>query len=378
MNAWTTPLLQIIHVSDLHVRNGDRTFFAKMLMAVTRPAPILHRRVRSGFCCHDPESIDLFAGLIKRFTTEDYPWDRPTWLLATGDLTSFGDRASLDSAFTALDTFHNAGCDEMLTLHGNHDAWPEEFPGLRRDATIAQHRHWMRNRYFDSTWPEDPLRLDNSRIPNSRIDIQLYGLNTVVHDRFPNSFAQGKIEDDRYWEKHPYTPEPGRQMTELANRAQANVNGKSCFRIVATHHPFVFPSFARWDTVDNAVDLARQLNANPETPFHLILSGHAHDTFPRHGDLPSSPDAADHRPLGDEQMQLVTGALMPRVPPVPDSDEWPQQAQILRFWTDDAGESLGLQRILVGRRGGDDEYQVLETTGAGGEGITDERIQFAL
>jgi len=95
---------------------------------------------------------------------------------------------------------------------------------------------------------------------------------------------------------------------------------------------------------------------------HLILSGHTHKLFPEV--LPEAVGGLDHRPLGNDQCQLIVGTLSQvRVArsedpstarePVDPERKYGHQCQILRFFYDTSEpDLLLLQRLVAARRGG--------------------------
>jgi 3',5'-cyclic AMP phosphodiesterase CpdA len=361
------PLLQLIHVSDLHVAAGPVPPRVDWLLRKTRRLPVLGSLIREGVAPYDTKAPRYFRSIVERFTKS---WPSSTWLVDTGDLTTFGDDASLTLGFQYL---RDMGADEAtaVSLHGNHDAWPNDFPSEATDADLVQHRHNLRNRWFPRCWPEAPL------VHRGPIEVQLYGLNSVLHCPARNSLAFGNIDQDRFWEADLAFPHPEAALDELTRLVDTHDPARDAFRILLTHHPLCFPSWKPWDTVWNRLEVARRLAPAGEPPLvHLVLSGHTHALFPRHGALPTYAGACTHTPLAEGQVQLVVGALMQdspravRKPPAPPEPPH-HQGEILRlFWRAEHG-AVDVHRILIAKNPGEPRYRIIQPprTGAASESV---------
>jgi hypothetical protein len=180
------------------------------------------------------------------------------------------------------------------------------------------------------------------------IPIELFSLNTIVHEQWDNTFARGRVSEDRYWE----TVNQVDQLPELEKRC-ANVQ----LRIVLTHHPVCDPTpkFGVGCVLANRKDVALNLSkkdANGCRIATIVLSGHTHQLFPRHGTLPTKLPSGgqQHSPLADGQVQLTVGTLSQRGPqraaqaasPSGGTQTW----QLLRFWDEGIARQLVLERIV--------------------------------
>lgn len=348
------PLLQVVHISDVHIAVGSLAGrlppIADRLARCAAPLPILGPWVRHGMDPYDPTAIRPFEDFLRRTTSPTSGWVGPTWLVDTGDLTTFGDEPSLVAGRRLL---HRWGryCSRTLSIHGNHDAWPEDFP-LAPKAAIESHRARLRTQHYPQEWPEAPECYDP---PNSPVRIELYALNSVEHMPRLNALALGRIKHDRYWE----TPAGKRIRGYSLRRLQSQVprSNRRALRLLAVHHPIARVDYLPHHRVMNGREVARYLTKS--SPFHLILGGHTHALFPPHGRLASSTAALRHTPLGDHQAQLVVGSLMQRdfSDPARSSlvaDRWAHQLVLLRFYHDEAEQALVVARLLGGRTPGVD------------------------
>ncbi len=350
-------LLQIVHVSDLHIADGalggQLPPWAEKLARCTAELPILGPWVRHGLDPHDPAAMTAAEAFVRRITTGRDGWLGPTWLVDTGDLTTFGDDASLlrgQRYLTRLGRY----CSRVLSLHGNHDAWPEDFP-LASRTTIKAHRQQLRTQHYAAEWPESPEVLMPPRAP---LRIELYGLNSVEHMPEWNVAALGRVVHDRFWE----TPAGKRVAGHALARLQGKVppaSDRTALRLVAVHHPIARVDYFPHHRVLGGLGVARRLR----TPhcFHLILGGHTHAFYPRHGRLQPSLALNPQRPLGDTQLQLVVGSLLQRdfspSDPAPlQPDRWAHQMQVLRLLYDGEHDAVVLERYLAGRNPGPDPH----------------------
>lgn len=339
------PLVQIVHISDLHIKDiKNPPAVVKMLNAATK-AGVFIRSAFKGVAGAHPHVFGRFETAIREFTTGQHGWSGPTWLVDTGDLSSLGDKPSLDKGKKEIGKLAKL-CAGQLLLHGNHDAWPRDVPTAVSKKDRDRHRKWLRANHYPDTWPEPPLTHDNGIA-----EVQLFGLNTVLHNRLPNAFAFGKIEHDRYWQKQR-RPTPDEQLNNLVNQiAVASTPARPILRLVATHHPVHFPSRRPWDTVVRKGKVARELErqGNAAEIVQVILSGHTHETFPALGQLPRQAPACKHGALGSNQLQLVIGTLSQDDPE--QKRDPANEAQVLRTWWDERRGVFVLERILLRRPG---------------------------
>ena len=434
------PVLQLVHVSDWHLRDAgfkDSNVLGKMQrllsglsrgsaqarevlsknysdMAIDKFCQSLRESLEDlidGFAGHDETAIEAFSNVLVELTEKDSEWSgETTWLVDTGDLTTFGDSASLEMGIKILGALvSKAGKMEYRNIYGNHDAWPETQPILSTPQNIAN-RNWLRNNIFTMNYPGPPLVKKSSRTSS---DIYLYTLNSVVHNRRSNAWARGNIDQDL----------KGRGMRIRNAQVKAlkrDVIGRMAdtdrrdFRIVLSHHPIHEPEHLQYTysmRLKRQRKLGRLLNQSKKGPLaHLFLSGHTHQLYPNHRNLASRFCNLDHRYLSKGQCQLVIGSMMKRpnplefsrLSPVDESrlqflrsnhdelfasdievpagerkerlalerayakyfnQQFPHQFQVLRFYQDpNASNQMEIQRIVFVRENGLGDYQLILPT----------------
>lgn len=397
------PVLQILHISDLHVSEGvpDKAMLARegrRWRLVLRQTIQRHNwfEWHEGTLAHDETAEARFEEALRDLRAFDDAWfggtgtQAPqTWLVDTGDLSTYGDHASIQAGWHKLQRWRAAlGNCPMRVLYGNHDAWPGTLPGLagggwRRQAELqrsrlAEYPEWWQERWLN------PLCVD---IPDTDHQIELYALNSISFDVHNNLRAIGTISQEALQ----------RLALAIQHEKRRRPSSKS-YRILATHHPVAFPydpdmtsvpwlpliktmHLAGADTItaflkhDTAADIPPDL-----TPYiHLFLAGHTHASFPG-TPLPRTVKEAYHGPLGERQMQCVVGPLMlvrdrqrvaqgrlPQIidtanPAFPQSKIYDanQQCEILRFfYRPDSGDGLYLRRSVLARMPNEGEYRVV-------------------
>ena len=370
------PLLQIIHVSDLHIAsgalNGQLPPVADLLAKITAPIPAVGPFVRQGMDPHDPSAKSAIEEFLKKVTSPSNGWVGPTWLLDTGDLTTFGDEDSLAVGRRLLSRLGRY-CTRTLSLHGNHDAWPQDFPIASR-PTIETHRQHLRTSHYPEEWPETPQSFDPPRSP---IRIELYALNSVEHYPELNIPALGRVRHDRYWELTPPSPAAGHSLSRLQEQVP-NSTGKT-LRLLAIHHPIAKVDFWPHHSLLNRKEVSGRIE-NPNA-FQVVLSGHTHALFPRHGRLQASLTSGLHHPLGPNQVQLVVGSMMQRdfsenSNSELERDRWSHQVQVLRIFHDEDSDEVVVARFLAGRNPGvDDAFEIRPLPGT--SGTSHEEIRFS-
>jgi 3',5'-cyclic AMP phosphodiesterase CpdA len=385
------PVLQIIHVSDLHFCDGysDQAKLARE----GRMWRLWLRRViekRDGFgwhegtLDHDETAAAAFQSFLQDMRAEDGEWfpdevgtpNPPTWLIDTGDATTFGDAASFKTAQTRLGQWRDAlqGC-EVRWLYGNHDAWPGTQPGVvagpgfeaigeAQRNLILEWEPWQPHRWLDPLVAQGP----------NGVRIECYALDTVSFGWWDNLRAIGRID--------------GKVLSGLCNQI-ASRDAASALRILATHHPIAFPYEARDESkwfvqqmvlAQSGKVIERLRNETEQIaalrPYvHLFLAGHTHLGMPGQR-LPNNVKEAYQGELGKTQLQLVAGALQlvrdrealkeaigPQVllkDRVDFSAPWVfdanQQFQILRFYFDPKTKNgLRLERQVMARLPNDPE-----------------------
>lgn len=308
--------------------------------------------VYDGFGRHDIDARSEFVSFVQRAATVN--WSGPTWLLDTGDDTTFGDRKSVSYAQDLLDEV-SPWCARRLVLYGNHDAWPKDFPLGGLPGRVRSQRRFLVRRHINESWPREPAILSREDL-----DIEVYGLHSVLHGRLTNSAALGWLTE-RFWsQRFPRWGEDFVAVRHRAQRCDANRNGKPRLRILATHHPIARVDRLPHHRVLNGSSATSVLGREESLGFQLVLSGHTHDLFPAHSELGATPADNAHGPLGHDHVQMVIGTLMQHAHSYREDDpqsrgRWPHQAAVLRILWDEVRSEAVVRRLLAGRRSGIDE-----------------------
>jgi Calcineurin-like phosphoesterase len=398
------PVLQIIHISDLHVQKTGFSDAAKFYQEQRVSARWLRDFLKrhdllgweGGTQGHYPKAPESFGRFLAKFRAKFPIWfgegENPgqTWLVDTGDLTTFGDARSIALGKGYHEDWEKElGTPKSRQLYGNHDAWPGCHPGpdlLWRFSTgmeIKRSELGSELGWLSSDWISAPLM---APIPGTKSRIELYGFDTVVWNRWLNVLAIGTM--------------PNYAVDELrrALTRQLQQGEPHHFRIVAMHHPIAFPyrddetrasSFLPGLPSNRILDpercgriLANDANTPNAGPLaHVILSGHTHAQYPW-GQFPADAGGVKQGPIRNMHMQLVGGPLMlNRVPPhIDDADStWDSienrptpnynltrvdfancQAQLLRFYSDpDAKGVIRLRRWQILAESGGRRYYVV-------------------
>lgn len=380
----TKPVLQIIHISDLHFQVGSApqhdSWIRKTAATLGRAVPGFTNWLldywEDGRAGHAPSAQVAFKCFLTgdRLPTDpmnaplelgaiDYLGCRhiPTWLIDTGDLSSVGDSKSVEAELDWVrDMAKLIHAPEPITLYGNHDAWPEKFPLISRTSTLMAHRDHLRKTFFPGRWP---LLERSIPVGTTGNHIDLYAINSVVHDHYYNTRARGRIKSDPHWNSG------ADQLDELrsaVHQRRAQLGQGYAFRILLIHHPIHYPpqpsgrapSFTM--SLKGAHDVARQLQlgGNQGLAAHLILSGHTHELFPDFEQLPRDAGFANHTPLGNNQLQLIAGSLTKAVHSnaIYTPRTQPHQFQILRFYEADVSNTVWMQRAVVCRVNGSGRF----------------------
>jgi hypothetical protein len=314
------------------------------------------------------------------------PWSGiPTWLVDTGDLTTWGDGDSTAEGKTILAKWATAAqATAALSLYGNHDAWPACMPftnwwdyfsdlKAQRDALTAQ-AEWQPER-----WVTNPLSVPLAGLD---ADIELYGLDSIGWSGFRNGRAVGQIDP--------------RAITHLQEEIESRRRKRRSLRILATHHPISFPygpgatrTVVIFDKerLSGAQVVASRLRYPPphhqQQPYvQIMLSGHVHARYPAERRV-SPGFEIQQQGLDRGQLSLTASSLMlPQsggvaLPPAVDRliqgfsrhtlDFNTAQADVLRFHVDLAQKEdrwgrmeLELERIPVISTGGTSYELILE------------------
>jgi 3',5'-cyclic AMP phosphodiesterase CpdA len=380
-----TPLLQIFHVTDLHFIDDYQevtrliaerrrfTLAARQIFATASP-----RQWHEGTLGHEDTAVAAFSQLIGAMKKQEPEWfaagDDPqapqTWIVDTGDATTFGDPRSLELAHRSLNNWRSiVGPAKLLSIAGNHDLWPGTQPGAAFFDDFAS-RMGVQRGMLDSydlwnDWgPASPLVLNSA----SGVSIELYSIGTLSCEAKEGFLARGRVSTAA--------------VARLSEAVRAH--GKpNAFRVLASHHPFAFPFSApilkSWQPMvlenPEVVTQALHPSLQNEPLIHMFLGGHTHVGMPG-CPLPDQVTAVRQGGLHKHQVQLVGGPLLqqraggfalegahPGLKAHPDFSDvsqirGSQQFQLLRFYErrDGAETVLEVERIPFIRFVTDDEY----------------------
>jgi len=330
-----SPVLQIVHVTDLHCKhvaanavhrlNARRRYMARLGQYVIERHDLFGWN--EGTQGHYRRAPESFARFLERWRERDTRWYGPpggdsprTWLVDSGDLTAFGDDDSLSAGRGYLRDFRTVlGDCEYRSLYGNHDAWPQMLPAHAIVGYMPQEIKAQRQRistvpdWHTGGWITDPLTItipDTEAYGGARIE--LYAVDTVCWGAIPNTLAVGEIS--------------GEDFNALRTKLRSDWSTKSTrhFRILALHHPLAFPYDHKEShalllipamRLGDADGWAREFRNDRNDPagmgvlIHLFLSGHTHAAHPA-GELPSQVEEIYQGSLAPAQLQLVGGPLM--------------------------------------------------------------------
>jgi 3',5'-cyclic AMP phosphodiesterase CpdA len=337
------PFLQIVHISDLHVTDPKSPHAARVRSRIRK-----WRRVSAGFANwleegtspHDALAVAQFADFLRELVKDPLWAGCETWLLDTGDLTSLGDAESFRLGRHYLASLTRI-CPKVASIYGNHDAWPGEPPLLARRKAIGEQWKVVVNQGYRVATARCALR---ANIPHGRGQVQLYFVDSVIHDRWRNGWALGEISQT--------------QLRDLQGVVDQDYDPERFdLRILAVHHPIHYPpprpAMAMVMRNDNqvAATLDTKSPAGAYPLMHLVLSGHTHSLYPDQGALPTQASLCVHNPL-QSQVQLVVGTLM-QLDRYETRAGWPHQCQILRFYYSPSDSALvSLERLLAARQSG--------------------------
>jgi 3',5'-cyclic AMP phosphodiesterase CpdA len=261
----TNALVRIIHISDLHHCSSPslvQALFRSRTMVYLQRLPYIGKRLQSELSYGNPFTLEAAAAAIRKIACADPKL--PTWLLCSGDLTSFGDHQSLSHAELWLSQLAQACAASMLVLYGNHDCWVHSHPLTLRG--YSSHRAQLNARFYK---PQRTVPLP-FEVLTSTASVQLFPLDTVPENPVVNALALGQVSGD--------------SEAALQSLAAAHNRGVPCLRIVATHHPLnVTKNAIVSGLVSSKRDVKRSLSM--PYPFHVVLSGHTHATVPGPGSV---------------------------------------------------------------------------------------------
>src|SRR5262249_27307606 len=148
-----------------------------------------------------------FRRFLANWVKDDARWYGPpddpdspkTWLIDSGDLTAFGDPASIKLGHDWLDEWCKTlnHCD-MRAIYGNHDAWPQGQPvhallGLQDEIDKQRLRIDAIPRWNPTAWIPQPLSIAIPGTGGARIE--LYALDSICWGALANTLAVGEVED---------------------------------------------------------------------------------------------------------------------------------------------------------------------------------------
>lgn len=354
-------MVQIVHYSDIHLRGRAH---AEQLLAVERVRGRLPEAWCQGLATADRSALRAFEVFIREVVAGDPAWrGQPTWLVDTGDGTTFGDDESLSEWLLKWSPRFKAAAGryaQQLMLFGNHDSWPGTFPMCAPHALETQ-RARLRNKWFRRELPGTPLHLPIPRTNGSRLE--LYLANTVDHRVWPAIFSWGWAALDQEWETG-YLGAAGTVADALQHWSSTfpDSGHGSHFRILATHFPVcdaVQPG-RYTELLRNRAVLANGLARNPsaQAPLvNLLLAGHTHVAHPAQGRWPQALHQADDPPLAGNMCQVVSASLSQMVVPAAGQKQprnppplYPHQCTLLRIYRHPSEvPQLVIERIVVGR-----------------------------
>ncbi len=314
------PVLQIVHVTDMHVKEMTSANPLTPLMGMSR---VVHRAVMrsierkgnskwdEGTQGHYPAAPVSFRRFLKRYLARDAVWSEvPSWLVDTGDRSAYGDMGSIEAGEGFLSMWQEAlhGCP-VRTIYGNHDAWPRTFPLAVGASNVGEHRGLVCSRpgWQAQEWLTKPLTV---ALPGNA-SIKLYALDSVCWGRTKNSLAVGEVAQE--------------SLSMLADQLREDTAQLPGLRIVALHHPLAFPWYRQETKVLGIFPAMKLLQAESRIErlrndvndppalgplAHLFLSGHTHIAHPAPGSLLPSVTSVSQATLGPYQLQMVGGSLM--------------------------------------------------------------------
>ncbi|WP_457332352.1 metallophosphoesterase [Rhizobacter sp. P5_C2] len=362
-----TPVVQIVHYSDLHIVGPD---FYKQRRAFNAIAKrLLPASLQQGITGASIGALGAFVDFL-RVVEADSDWHgKPLWLIDTGDGTTFGDSKSLESWLHdwSPQFLKAAGPHaKQLTLYGNHDAWPDTFPLLAPRA-MGHQRNKLRTMWFPNSWPTAPFTAPMLR--GSSSEVQLFALNSVDHDLIPNTRACGRVLPDRAGNNVQTGPTAADDL-HRAVAAAAKASPGRHFRILAMHYPVAEAAqtgHRLTEILSNRDTFAHELVTPSYTAkplVHLLLAGHTHQAYPSIGLMPNALPSASQPPLHHGFAQSVTPSLSQElVSGVNGTSDYypdecarcfPYQCTLLRIYAEATATSteVTVERTMVGRPSG--------------------------
>ncbi len=306
------PVLRLLHISDLHMSAVQQRSFAPKYRHQIRQLdldPQTLENLEQGIMPHDELALDLLKSSVLKVARYT-PQRVPTYVLATGDLSCWGDLPSLKAAIDWLRTLTDeAGLpkEHLLFIGGNHDVWPGQpqdqvFPFQVDQQQLRQHRKKVEATLGFKTSPRfnliDPIFLNHQK------HLRIHSVDTSTHDPLMNTFAMGHLGHWPDWRKK----DAPHQLRLLEQELQDSKD----FHILLSHHPIysgrrnlVNSSFGFPISISELSNKREAARALKKAGIKVIISGHVHHVIPRLHELHMAP--GNQPPLSEQQLQLAIG-----------------------------------------------------------------------
>lgn len=195
------PFLQVVHVAGLRVAHPDVAGFCRARAGASgeRLAP------------HDPLAAEELGALLESIAIVDPIWRRlSTWIVDSGELTLFGDDASMALGRAYLRDFCARSLARgRLEVPGPRDLWGQCADRAELSARLA----YVRERWFPIAMPSVPLR---ERSPGGRLEVQLYGIESGVLGGAPDGGLSASQRSRLAAAVEQYQPEEGVRALRIA------------------------------------------------------------------------------------------------------------------------------------------------------------------
>lgn len=321
-----TPLVQIIHLSDPHVRICETPPRALVALQWSQPLPMLHQMLAEGMAAWDTNAWRVAKRALKTHGVLS-SWGGASWFLVTGDMTTFGDEGSIERAIEVKQRL--AGGQPLEYVRGNHDTWPGDFPARATNPEIdAQKKRLAR------LLPQPPSGVPRRSTPAGPL-VQVFATDTAYFDPALNTFALGHADGAK----------------RLSAEMWAELDEGPTLRVVLTHHPMSYPAGVEiWHRLRgrHRAALQRFTRSPASPPVQIILSGHTHSEWPPRGQLKQDLVDGKEHGLAKGQVQLVIGSFSQSIGP-DRSGERRQQFQVLRIWARNSEPTFRLERTVFER-----------------------------
>jgi 3',5'-cyclic AMP phosphodiesterase CpdA len=337
----TEAVMRLVHFSDLHFAPGQmgplqRRLAAQAFSPVLGP---LFQKLEAGLAPHDPKALrPLRDSIVQCVGDPNSPYVDRTYLVVTGDLTTWGDHGSMQSALSLIDVIAMRAGLPKIVLYGNHDVWPgvpgrtSGLPIAASDSKLDSARSALRQHEFPVDYSREVAA---APFAGGTRRLVLWEIDTVQHERWANFLAEGQVRRDRYWE----TRAPVCQLDTLQR-----MSNPADVVVALTHHPVhhVPDNVTLQDRNTVASEFAKppRGNVRRDPLVQVVVSGHTHHTYPEDGFLPLDNPA--HVPLTPKQAQLTIGT----VAQAPFASMRQHHWQLLHIDYDDANKELVIERLL--------------------------------